>query len=92
MSNKMKITIEIENENGEVLVSESSEREVPYIEEIDAQGFRKAFDDYETAVLESRKEVSDEATSKYFEMASKKNGKRGGIRGYNGNKGVCHRG
>ena len=72
MSNKMEITIKITNEDGEVLVKRSSEREIPYIKEIDEQGFRKAFDDYETAVLESRKEVSDNATSEYFEMASKK--------------------
>ena len=72
MSNKMEITIKITNEEGEVLVKQSSEREIPYIKEIDEQGFRKAFDDYETAVLESRKEVSDGVTTEYFEMASKK--------------------
>lgn len=62
----------IEDENGEILVSRESAREVPYIEEIDSQGFRNAFHEYETAVLESRKEVSDAATSEYFELLSKK--------------------
>jgi len=72
MGKKMKISIEIEDENGEIIISRASEREVPYIEEVVEQGFRGAFHEYETAVLESRKEVSDEVTSEYFELISKK--------------------
>ena len=72
MSKKLKITVAIEDENGETVVSRTSEREVPYIEEIESQGFRSAFHDYETAVLESRKEVNDAVTSEYFELVSKK--------------------
>jgi len=68
----MKITIEIEDENGETIVSQTSEREVPYIEEVVTKGFRGAFHDLETAVLESRKEVSDGAVSEYLEIVSKK--------------------
>jgi len=72
MSNKMEITIKITDENGETLVRQSSERAVPYIAEVETQGFRGAFHEYETAVLESRKEVSDVVTSEYFEVISKK--------------------
>ena len=74
MSKKMRITITIEDENGEAIVENYSEREVPYIEEIDEQGFRAAFHDLETAILESRKEVCDNAVSEYIEGMSKKNG------------------
>ena len=69
---KMKITIEIEDENGEVLVKRESEREVPYMEEFREQGFRGAFHDYETAILEGRKEASDGITSEYLEYLSEK--------------------
>jgi len=72
MGKKLKITILIEDENGEALVSRESEREVPYIEEIEREGFRSAFHELETAILESRKEASDEIVSKYLEMASEK--------------------
>ena len=76
MSKKLQIIMMIKDENGETLVSQSSEREVPYIEEIDSQGFRSAFHDLETAVLESRKEASDGIVSEYLELASKKKQKR----------------
>ena len=69
---KMKITIEIEDETGEVLVKRESEREVPYMEEFREQGFRGAFHDYETAILEGRKEASDGITSEYLEYLSEK--------------------
>jgi hypothetical protein len=72
MSKKMKITIEIEGESGEILASRESSREVPYIEEVIEQGFRGAFHELETAVLESRKEVSDGIVSDYLEVISKK--------------------
>jgi len=72
MSKKLKITIEIEDENGETIVTNKSERSVPYIEEIDAQGFRAAFHDLETATLESRKEVCEKTISDYLEIMSKK--------------------
>jgi len=43
------------------------------VEEIEAKGFRDAFDDYETAVLELTKETRDAVTAEYFKEASKKN-------------------
>ena len=72
MGKKLKIAITIEDENGETLVSRASERSVPYVEELISKGFRGAFHEYETAVLESRKEVSDQITSEYFELMSEK--------------------
>jgi hypothetical protein len=72
MSKKMKITIEIEDENGETLAIRTSERAVPYVEEILSKGFRGAFHDLETAILESRKEVSDGIAVDYLELISKK--------------------
>jgi len=73
MSKKLEIVIKITDENGETLVKQTSERKVPYIEEVTEQGFRTAFDEYETALLESRKEASDQITGEYFELISKKN-------------------
>ena len=76
MAKTMQISVSIKDENGEVIVSTASKRSVPYIEEIDAQGFRSAFHDLETAVLEGRKEVCDQAVSEYLEgMSIKKPGR-----------------
>ena len=72
MAKTMEISLVIKDENGEILVEKTSEREVPYIEEIEKQGFRSAFHELETAVLESRKEVSDEGVSEYLEGISEK--------------------
>ena len=75
MPKTMQITVCIKDENGEEIVSTTNERQVPYIEEIDTQGFRAAFHDLETAILESRKEVCDNALSEYLEaMSLKKQG------------------
>lgn len=74
MEKKMRITVTIEDENGVAIVTKESERAVPYIEEIEEQGFRTAFHQLETAVLESRKEACDGAVSEYLENLSKKNG------------------
>lgn len=72
MNKKFKIQITIEDENGATLVSSTSERAIPYIEEIEQQGFRSAFHDLETTVLETRKEASEEAVSAYLESMSLK--------------------
>jgi hypothetical protein len=72
MPKKMRITITIEDENGEALISTSDERKIPYIEEIDEQGFRTAFHELETAVLEGRKVASDKAVTEYLESMSQK--------------------
>lgn len=72
MAKTMEITMVIKDESGKVVITKTSERSVPYIEEIEEQGFRSAFHDLETAVLESRKEVSDTVVSEYLEMISQK--------------------
>jgi len=72
MGKKLRITLEISDENGESMVVRASERDVPYIEELIEQGFRGAFHELEKAVLESRKEVSDGAVKEYLELMSKK--------------------
>jgi len=72
MGKKLEITIKITDESGETLASRTSEREVPYVEELIAKGFRGAFHDLETAILESRKEVSDEIAGEYLELISEK--------------------
>lgn len=68
----MRISVSIEDENGNVIITKASERKIPYIEEIESQGFRVAFDELETAILESRKEVCDNAVSEYLEAMSEK--------------------
>jgi hypothetical protein len=70
MPKMMQITVSIKDENGEDIVSTINERQIPYIDEIDTQGFRSAFHDLETAILESRKEVCDKALSEYLEAMS----------------------
>ena len=72
MSKKMEIFVRITDENGEILASRESIREVPYIDEVINQGFRGAFHDLEQAVLESRKEVSDGIVADYLEVISEK--------------------
>ena len=72
MAKTMEIKITIKDENGESIISSTSERRVPYIEEIETQGFRAAFHELETAVLEGRKEASKKAVSEYLETISQK--------------------
>jgi len=72
MAKRMQITVSVQDDNGEVITSKTSERMVPYIDEIDSQGFRVAFHELETAILESRKEVCDDALSEYLEIMSQK--------------------
>jgi len=72
MSKIMEFAITIRDENGEEIVVKKGSREVPFVEEIEAKGFRDAFDDYETAVLDLTKEMRDGVTAEYFEEASKK--------------------
>jgi hypothetical protein len=72
MPKTMRISVIIEDDNGEVLVTNTSERAIPYIEEVDEKGFRAAFHELETAILESRKEVSDSTVSEYVEVMSQK--------------------
>ena len=81
MPKTMQITVSIEDENGKVIVEKTDVRSVPYIEEIDTQGFRAAFHDLETAILEGRKEVCDNAVSEYLEGMSLKKPERNRILG-----------
>lgn len=69
---KLRISIEITNDDGKKLVEAISEKEVPYMKEFERDGFEAAFDQLETAVLEARKETSQEAVSKYVSKLSKK--------------------
>ena len=69
---KLEITVKIKDEYGNEIVGETVEREVPFLEEFESQGFSAAFHDLETAVLETRKEASDNMVSEYLEAVSKK--------------------
>jgi len=68
----MKITISIEDENGDTYIEETVEKNLPHIKEIDKQGFPKSFDQLETAVLEARKEITEKTVQQYLEEISKK--------------------
>jgi hypothetical protein len=72
MPKRMEFTVIIKDENGEVITTNTTERAIPYIEEIETQGFRASFHELETAILESRKEVSDRTVSEYLEGMSQK--------------------
>ena len=72
MENTLTITVSIKNKDGEIIAINESERAVPYIKEVEEQGFREAFHDIETAILESRKEAVDGALSSYLEEMSLK--------------------
>ena len=72
MSQKLKIIVQIENENGNSIIQKSSEKEIPDVEEFDKQGFRTSFDQIERAFLTGRKEVTDSAVIDYLEIISKK--------------------
>jgi len=69
---KLEISVKIKDEAGKEIIQTISEKEIPYIEEFKNQGFRAAFHELETAVLESRKEVSDRIVSEYLEFISEK--------------------
>jgi hypothetical protein len=69
---KIRISVEIIDDDGNKLVKAVSKREIPYLKEIERKGFESAFDELETAVLEARKEASEEAVSQYITSLSKK--------------------
>ncbi len=73
MAKTLEIIVNIKDEDGETIVTKTSERNIPYIQEIEEQGFRAAFHDLETAVLESRKEAGNNAIAEYLAEMSKKN-------------------
>ena len=72
MSHKMTVSIKITNEEGQELVKTFSEKEIPGLEEFEQQGFRSGFHQFETAVLEARKEAGESAAAEYMEHISKK--------------------
>ena len=71
MSSKMEMMIKIINEEREVIEKRIS-REIPDLKEFESKGFRRAFGEIETAVLESRKRISEEILERYMEEMSKK--------------------
>ena len=68
----IQITISIRDDNGDTVVSSESTREIPALAGFESQGFRKAFNVLENAVLDARKEASDDAVERYLEDVSKK--------------------
>jgi hypothetical protein len=72
MPQKMKITISIEDENGQEIINSASERDLPTLREFEAQGFRPSLNQIDKAVLEARKEATDKAIEEYLEDVSKK--------------------
>jgi hypothetical protein len=72
MDKKLEIIVRVKDENGEILAESQRERGVPYIGEIERDGFRSAFQELEGAILEERKAAVDEMLSGYLEHMSKK--------------------
>ena len=68
----LRITVSFEDDNGDTVVSSESTREVPTLAGFESQGFRKAFNVLENAVLDARKEASDDTVERYLEEVSKK--------------------
>ena len=71
MASEMEMTIKIKNEAGEI-IEKTISREIPDLKEFEEKGFRTAFGEIETAVLESRKTISEEIIETYMEEVSKK--------------------
>ena len=71
--NKLRVTVTIEDNNGNAVVTSESARNVPAYNGFEEQGFRKAFGILENAMLDARKEASDAAIEQYIGDASKKN-------------------
>ena len=72
MPQKMKITISIEDENGQKVINSASERDLPTLKEFEAQGFRPSINQIDKAFIEARKEATDKAVEEYLEEISKK--------------------
>ena len=76
---KMRITAEIVDESGAVVVKEiEKEAEVPELEEFgDSEQFYETFEQYEQSVIRVRNELLEELTKEYLEeAAAKKAGKK----------------
>jgi len=72
MPQKMKMTISIEDEDGQEIIKSASERNLPTLREFEAQGFRPSLNQIDKAVLEARQEVADKAIEEYLAGISKK--------------------
>ena len=71
MASKMKITIEIIKEDGDAVINTRTDT-IPGFSDFEENGFQRSFDEIETAILESRKAVSDGAIEAYLSDMSKK--------------------
>ena len=69
---KVRITVTVEDDNGNAVVASESARDVPALEGFQTQGFRKAFGVLENAVLDARREASNDAVERYLDDVSKK--------------------
>ena len=69
---KMEISVKFIDNDGKTMVKTVSKRDVPYLKEMEEQGFEAAFNDLEKAVIEASKESREEAIEKYIEKTSKK--------------------
>jgi hypothetical protein len=69
----IEFTARIRTQDGKEEITVASKRVIPDFEDFESKGFSDAFDDLEAAILEARKEASEEAVSQYLRENSKKN-------------------
>ena len=81
MAIKMETITRFYDEDGQIVAESERTATVPGIEEIEKEGFRAAFHQLETTVLESTDSTRQTAVSELLEELSKKNGIDGKVRG-----------
>jgi hypothetical protein len=73
MPKKITFICKIEDiETGSTDISATTSRPIPDLSDFEKSGFTKAFNELETAVIESSKEINKEVTEKYLDENSKK--------------------
>jgi len=72
MALKMKTVTTFYDEDGTVITESERSAIVPGIEEIEKEGFRKAFHQLETTVLETTDDTRQKAVAGFMEELSKK--------------------
>ena len=72
MALKMRTITSFYDENGDIITESERTATVPGIKEIDEEGFRAAFNQLETAVLEATNSTRQTAMSGLMEELSKK--------------------
>ena len=72
MANKMRTVTTFYDENGNIISESERTAAVPGIEEIDRDGFRAAFHQLETTVLETTDSTRQTAVSDFMKELSKK--------------------